>query len=160
MPLIQLDTKINAPIEPCFNLSLDVSVHTGSMKHTDEKIVGGRLSDICEAGDTITWEAVHFGTRQRLTVKVLSVDFPHFFEDMMLKGAFASMHHKHFFQEENGYTIMRDEFNYVSPLGVLGRLADRVFLEKYMRKLLMERNKFIKEAAENQAFGLEEGADD
>lgn len=148
MPTIHLITKINAPIESCFNLSLDVNVHTGSMKHTQEKAVGGRMSGICEAGDTVTWEAVHFGIRQRLTVKIISVDFPYFFEDVMLKGAFSSMNHKHFFKEENGYTVMRDEFEYAAPLALLGKLADRLFLKKYMIKLLTERNKYIQETAE------------
>jgi hypothetical protein len=39
-------------------------------------------------------------------------------------------------------------FDYVAPLGVLGKLADRLFLERYMRRLLEERNAVIKRMAE------------
>jgi hypothetical protein len=43
---------------------------------------------------------------------------------------------------------MTDVFDYVAPLGVLGKLADRLFLERYMRRLLEERNAVIKRMAE------------
>jgi hypothetical protein len=41
-----------------------------------------------------------------------------------------------------------DVFDYVALLGVLGKLADRLFLERYMRRLLEERNAVIKRMAE------------
>jgi hypothetical protein len=37
---------------------------------------------------------------------------------------------------------------YTSPMGVLGKLADKWFLEAYMRNFLMQRNLYIKFAAE------------
>jgi hypothetical protein len=43
---------------------------------------------------------------------------------------------------------MRDEFDYNSPLGWLGRVADHFFLEAYMRSFLEQRNLLIKEVAE------------
>jgi hypothetical protein len=39
---------------------------------------------------------------------------------------------------------MCDKFNYESPLGWLGRIADGLFLEAYMRRFLLERNLLIK----------------
>jgi len=44
---------------------------------------------------------------------------------------------------------MIDEFNYESPLGFLGKLADLLFLKKYMERFLKERNQVIKEVAES-----------
>ena len=44
--------------------------------------------------------------------------------------------------------LMVDTFRYTSPLGPLGVLADRLFLERYMRRLLAERAAFLKRAAE------------
>ena len=43
---------------------------------------------------------------------------------------------------------MVDEFDYQSPLGGLGWLADKLFLEKYMRKLLFTSSLFLKQVAE------------
>jgi hypothetical protein len=43
---------------------------------------------------------------------------------------------------------MIDIFAYTSPLGPLGFIADRLFLERYMKALLRRRNAYIKRAAE------------
>ena len=40
---------------------------------------------------------------------------------------------------------------YTSPLGLLGDLADVLFLERYMRRLLEERNAVIRRMAESSA---------
>ncbi len=44
--------------------------------------------------------------------------------------------------------MMTDIFTYQAPLGLLGRLADKLFLEKYMTGFLEKRNELIKEFAE------------
>jgi hypothetical protein len=43
---------------------------------------------------------------------------------------------------------MKDVFDYTSPLGWLGILADHLFLKSYMRAFLMKRNLLIKKVAE------------
>jgi len=48
-----------------------------------------------------------------------------------------------------GQTVMTDIFAFVSPLGILGRLANVLFLKSYMKRLLMKRNEIIKQAAES-----------
>ena len=45
--------------------------------------------------------------------------------------------------------IVKDIFNYVSPFGILGKIADFIFLKKYMQCFLIERNKVIKDYAES-----------
>ncbi len=150
MPSIHLSTRINAPVETCFNLARSVDVHMASTAKTNEKAIAGRTSGLCEENDEITWEAIHFGIKQNLSVRITKMEFPFFFEDEMLKGAFRSMKHRHYFKSGNDHTVMTDEFNYTSPLGWLGRLADILFLEKYMRSFLILRNQFIKSLAENQ----------
>jgi len=66
----------------------------------------------------------------------------------MQKGAFKKFKHEHYFFELDGITKMIDVFNYESPFGFLGKLADQLFLERYMTQLLEKRNKTIKEFAE------------
>jgi hypothetical protein len=43
---------------------------------------------------------------------------------------------------------MRDVFIFESPLGLLGKLANWLFLKRYMTRLLVKRNLVIKEEAE------------
>lgn len=151
MATIRLDTLIVAPPERCFDLALDIDVHQASAMATKERVVAGRAHGICQLGDEITWEAVHFGIRQRLTVKIVALDRPHSFEDQMLRGAFKSMRHTHHFVERDGHTLMRDIFIYEAPLGILGRLFDRLFLHRHMTRFLLARNAWIKQVAEERA---------
>ena len=148
MPVILLETFLSAPVQDCFDAARNLDLHQGSMKHTGEKAVAGKLSGLAESGDVITWEAVHFGVRQRLTVEIGKMNPPYFFEDFMVKGAFAEMHHTHFFDVMPDGTRMRDVFRFRAPLGILGRIAEGLFLTRYMRNLLLTRNQFLKQIVE------------
>jgi ligand-binding SRPBCC domain-containing protein len=144
MPLIRLETFIRAPPDACFDLARDVDAHVQSTARTKERAVGGITTGRLELGDEVTWEAVHFGVRQRLTSRITRFDRPRLFVDEMVRGAFSSFEHVHEFSPESGGTIMVDIFTYRAPLGMLGRLADLVFLERYMREFLGQRARSLK----------------
>lgn len=148
MITIELQTEIIAKIEKIFDLARDVDMHKLSAKGTNEKAIAGRTSGLCEKGDVITWEAKHFGIRQRLTVEITQVEKPFFFEDRMLQGAFKSMQHQHFFEAKEGKTIMYDKFCYEVPFGLIGKLFDKLVLKNYMTQFLLTRNQILKEIAE------------
>ena len=150
MATIVLTTFIDAPITTCFDLARDIDAHQLSTSKTKEKAIVGRSSGLCEEGDTITWQAIHFGVKQNLTVIITKMEKPFFFEDEMIKGAFASMKHKHSFAIENGKTKMTDEFTFKAPLGMLGAIAETLFLKNYMTKFLKERNRILKLLAESK----------
>lgn len=150
MPLVLVETLIRAPRELCFDLARDVAVHLQSTAQTKERAVAGVTSGLLGLGDTVTWEAVHFGVRQRLTARITLLEPPRVFVDEMVSGAFRSFRHVHRFEEHDGVTAMRDELAFESPLGVLGRLADRMVLERYMRRLLERRGDVIREVAERR----------
>lgn len=152
MPLIQLETFIHAPVELCFDLSRSVDVHIASTNHTGERAVAGVTAGMMQLGDEVTWEARHFGFRQRLTSKITVFERPHKFVDEMQRGAFKRWHHTHLFAERDGGTLMIDKADYASPLGLLGRIVDSLFLEKYMTRLLRVRNEHIKRVAEAQSL--------
>ena len=64
MPTINLTTLIDAPIERCFNLSLSIDLHAASTFGTNEKAVAGITTGIIKQGETVTWQATHFGIQQ------------------------------------------------------------------------------------------------
>ena len=148
MARIELVTKINAPIEVCFDLSRDINLHMESTKQTGEKAIAGKTSGLIELGETVTWRAKHFGIWQNLTSKITEFDQPNYFVDEMVQGAFKSFRHEHHFSNTDGHTLVKDVFIFESPLGILGKLFNWLVLTKYMMKLLEERNKMIKETAE------------
>ena len=150
MPTIRLETSIHASIEVCFDLSRSIDLHVISTKHTGERAIAGVTSGLIGLGESVTWRAKHFGIWQRLTSKITAYERPYYFADEMVEGAFSRFKHEHHFQESgNGITLMRDVFDYTSPFGTIGKVADKLFLKKYMTQLLVERNNVIKHYAES-----------
>ena len=152
MAQIRLETKINSPLERVFDLSRSIDLHKLSVAHTNEEAIAGRITGLIELGENVTWRAKHLGVYQKLTVEIVKMDKPAMFEDVMLKGAFKSMRHIHRFIKDGSNTKMIDEFEFESPLGVLGKLVNWLFLKKYMTKFLIVRNNEIKRIAEGNAW--------
>ncbi len=148
MTTIVLTTLIDAPPEACFDASIDVDEHLASTAHTKERIVAGVMHGKMQLGDTVTFEARHFGARMRLTSKITEYDRPHRFVDEMVSGPFKSIWHEHLFEASEGGTTMTDTFRVAAPLGPLGLLAESLFLKSYLQRLIMGRNAHIKRCAE------------
>jgi ligand-binding SRPBCC domain-containing protein len=148
MPIIRVKLHIAAPIETCFDLARDIDLHQLSVAQSKERAIAGVTSGLVQLGDVVTWEATHFGIRQRLTARITAYRRPEYFVDELVRGAFARFTHLHRFVEDGNGSLMSDQFDYTSPLGPLGKLADMLFLERYMRRLLVGRNAVIKSVAE------------
>lgn len=110
--------------------------------------MGAKTAGLAEMGDVLTFEAVHLGIRQRLTVQITEFARPIRFADEALSGAFQSLRHTHTFTVIDGGTLMRDRLEWTVPLGWLGVLADKLFLERYMLRFLLTRNRNLKAIAE------------
>ncbi|MCU0238574.1 MAG: SRPBCC family protein [Pyrinomonadaceae bacterium] len=96
MPKIELETIINAPIERVFDLARCIDLHAESLSHTNEKAIAGVTKGLINLGETVTWEATHFGIRQNLTSIITVCERPYKFSDAMVSGAFARFDHHHF----------------------------------------------------------------
>ena len=150
MPIIDLTTIIYATPENCFDLSLNIDLHMQSMEQTNEKAIGGITSGAIKLGETVRWRARHFGIYFTMTIQIADLIRPVRFTDEMIKGPFKYLRHQHFFEPIPEGTHMTDRFDFQSPLGILGSMADQVFLESYMRNLLIKRNEWIKAIAERK----------
>ncbi|GAC1452424.1 MAG: hypothetical protein PVSMB4_12820 [Ktedonobacterales bacterium] len=149
MPTIRLETYVHAPPERCFDLSLSVDVHAQSQAYAHERPIAGVLAGGMHLGDTVTWEAVHFGIKQHLTSQITTYERPSRFTDEMVAGIFPELHHTHIFVPQSHGTLMTDIFTFRAPLGILGRLAEILFLTRYMKGLLLSRNRYLKQVAES-----------
>ena len=151
MPIIHLETFIKAPVELCFDLARSVDIHMASTNYTGERAIGGVTSGMMNLDDEVTWEATHFGVRQRLTSRITAFDRPRMFVDEMQRGAFKYWRHTHLFEARDEGTLMIDDADYASPLGLIGRIVDKLLLERHMTQLLIKRNKHIRKVAEGKA---------
>ncbi len=152
MSLITLETIIDAPRERVFDLARSIDLHQDAATATDERAVAGVTTGLLGQDEEVTWRARHFGIVQCLRVRMTRFERPTHFQDTMVEGAFRSMQHDHTFEERDGKTVMTDRFEFVAPLGILGRIAERLFLTRYMRRFLVERNSVLKLTAESNAW--------
>ena len=149
MPKIHLETCIAASSQQCFDLARSVEIHQQSTASSRERAVAGVTAGLLALGDSVTWQARHFGLQMRLTSRITEFDPPRRFVDEMVKGPFHRLRHIHEFEDLGAsQTLMIDDFDYTSPLGLLGRFADALIMRSYMERLLRQRNAFIKQTAE------------
>jgi ligand-binding SRPBCC domain-containing protein len=152
MPTIQLTTFVAAPTQRVFDLARSIELHRKSMAHTGEEAIAGTTSGLIGLDETVTWKARHLRKMRVLKSKITAMDPPLSFTDEMVSGDFKSLRHEHHFKTIANGTLLIDIFSYEAPYGGLGRLADRLFLTRYMKALLEARNKTIKEYAESEKW--------
>jgi len=148
MTTINLTTKIKAPKQTVFDASRNIDVHQQSASKSNEKAIAGVTSGLINFNETVTWRGKHFGFYLTHKSRITKMAFHDYFVDEMERGKFKTFKHEHFFEEENGITIMKDKLQYETPFGIFGELFDILFLEKHLTRFLLERNKILKEISE------------
>lgn len=148
MHAFTLETRISAPIERCFSLSLSVDAHTSSMSQSQERAVGGVKEGEMTFGDVVTWRGRHFGVPFHLTSKITEYSRLTWFVDEQVAGPFKYWWHSHEFIADGDATRMVDHVRFAAPLGLLGRLAEKFVLARYMEKLIVKRNDWLKQELE------------
>ena len=139
MPTIILETLIHARAEECFDLMRDERIQP--------KPLPAIFGDF-GTGQTVTFKSKNFGIEQSLTVRVDEFDRPRLLVDEMIEGNFKSFKHIHEFLFVQDGTLMKDTLVWESPFGILGRIADKLFLESHLTQLVTTRNAKLKELAE------------
>ena len=122
------------------------------MESTNETAVAGTISGLINENETVTWKARHLFKTRQFTSRITTMQRPVFFIDEMIKGDFKSFHHQHHFKTVANGTIMIDIVEFESPYGSFGKIANMVFLKKYIERFLTKRNNVIKEYAETQKW--------
>ena len=145
---ITVRTWIDAPVEVCFDLALDVAVHAESAAFSRERLVApGRLAGTLEAGDLLCFEGRHLGIRQRFCTRITHVDRPHVFVDEMTEGFFRQLRHAHWFSPSDRGTLMTDHLEWRAPLGPL---MDALFMTRHMRWFVTTKQAQTKTIVERQ----------
>lgn len=143
MPTCIIETRIAAPAERCFALSLSVDAHTDSMARSGERAVAGVTSGEIGPGQSVTWTARHFGIRLRMTSRITAYERPTRFVDEQTAGPFARWWHEHTFEAVDGGTRMVDRVEFAAPFGVLGRVVEGLLLTRYVERLIRQRNAWL-----------------
>ncbi|APY09797.1 hypothetical protein BWZ22_00395 [Seonamhaeicola sp. S2-3] len=158
MPVIKIETKINAKIKDCFDLARNVDFYQdtlkNNLKYSKEIAISGKVAGLVCLNDYITWESNHFGFVQHLTLKISEFKTPYLFVEELVFGVFKTYRHEHHFVEKGNKTIMTNVFHFELPYGILGKLLSWMFFKKYMTKFIKTRNNLLKAKAEKQLVSL------
>ena len=152
MPTIHLTTFIAAPVNVVFDLCRNIDMHRQTMSAYQEEAVAGIRFGLIEKDEMVTWKAKHFFKTRMLRVRITEMKKPDMFISEQAEGDFKMMKHEHHFKPCDNGTIMIDLFHFESPYGILGQGLNSLYLTKYMKRLLEQRNAMLKEFAESDKW--------
>ena len=76
--------------------------------------------------------------------EITHVQEPFYFVDDQVLGPYALWHHEHRFKEVAGGVEMTDEIHYAIPYGIIGRLANWLFVENQVKNIFHYREEIIR----------------
>ncbi len=137
------------------NLSLDEAwdffssprnLQTITPSYMKFKIIGDTFSDAMYAGQIIEYKVSPLlGIPLYWMTEITQVKEKQFFIDEQRFGPYAFWHHQHHFKETQNGVEMTDLLHYKLPLYALGRIANKLFVEKQVAKIFDYRYQKIKE---------------
>ena len=154
MPSIHVTTFIAAPVERVFDLARSVDMHKKSMtKHKEEAVAGIRFG-LIEKNETVTWKAKHLFKTRFLRAEITKMVKPQLFVDEQVEGDFKMMKHEHHFKPCDNGTIMIDLVEFEVPYGSFGKFFSKIYLTRYVKNMIEDKNKVLKEFAESDKWKI------
>ena len=149
MQTIEAVTVIHAPIDRCFEWSLNIDLEVEAGKSYGLRPIGGVTSGVIGLGQRVQWRTKQFGLWITHTSEITAFRKPMFFADSMVQGVFRSFRHEHTFRAlDSGVTEMRDHLSFSIPWYLAGALAERWIVRRRLTQLLVVRNQLIRKKAE------------
>jgi ligand-binding SRPBCC domain-containing protein len=136
-------TRTHMPRSKLFDLARSVDAHKNSMAQSREEAVSGVTSGLISLGEEVTWRGWHFGVPLQMTSRIIEMKYPDYFVDEQVNGPFRRFRHIHEFHQEAVGTTMVDRIEFEAPFGPLGRLAEKMVLARYLRRLIEARNQHL-----------------
>jgi ligand-binding SRPBCC domain-containing protein len=88
------------------------------------------------------------GIPMRWTTEITHVIDRKYFVDEQRFGPYSFWHHQHWFREVDGGVEMTDIVNYGIPMGILGQIANTIFVQSKLQEIFDYREKVT-----NEMFG-------
>jgi ligand-binding SRPBCC domain-containing protein len=85
------------------------------------------------------------GFKMHWVTEITHVQDLHYFVDEQRFGPYAFWHHKHFLKEVPNGVEMLDIVHYKAPFGVLGKIANALFIKKTLKKIFDHRHQVLEQ---------------
>lgn len=173
---VQDSAQVQAPLDRVWALSTRVELVKNTL---GMNLAGGVTSGFVRAGSRVIWKGWKFGLPTEHHTLITGYAAPHaattgptlapelhaespgqpvaWFQDSQERGRFAFFKHDHWMRERHSadggvVTVLEDRVQFRLPFGVLGRIASRVLLEPYIRRLVKRRFASLKQLAEGNEW--------
>ena len=120
---------------------------------------------------------IHVGTLINYRLHLLAIPFywrtyieafepPYYFTDVQLAGPYRYWHHTHEFFAVNDGTLVVDSVDYELPFGLLGTVAQELFVRRYLERIFDYRRECLQalfpplETTRESTYGRSRGASD
>ena len=84
-----------------------------------------------------------FGIKTKWVTEITHITEGSYFVDEQRSGPYAMWHHRHFVEPEGDGTLMTDIVTYRPPLGILGRIANSLFIRKKLGQIFDYRERVM-----------------
>jgi ligand-binding SRPBCC domain-containing protein len=75
------------------------------------------------------------GIKMHWVTEITNVKDKEYFVDEQRFGPYALWHHKHFLKQVEGGVEMIDSVHYKAPFGILGKIANALFIKKQLKTI-------------------------
>lgn len=152
MPTLHTTTFMAQSAEVVFDLTRHVGLQRDALSAYQQQAVAGTRFGLLASGETITWRSRHFFRDLLFRLRILELVVP---ERIILEQAMGPFQffrqERHVKPCENGCFLI-DLVHYEWKQGRLGRIADRLFLRRYLETILNQHIEAIKKAAEGNRW--------
>lgn len=83
------------------------------------------------------------GIKMNWVTEITHIREKQYFIDEQRFGPYAFWHHQHWFEENNEGTLMKDILHYKVPYGLIGSLANALFVEKMVNQIFEFREETV-----------------
>ena len=108
--------------------------------------ITSRVPEKMFAGQIITYKVSPFpGIKTNWVTEITHVDDQKFFVDEQRFGPYRMWHHEHHFEPNENGVMMTDRVSYKIPFGLLGGIAQGLFVKRQLKGIFNYRMKALKE---------------
>ncbi len=86
-----------------------------------------------------------FNIKMNWVTEITQVKDKHFFIDEQRMGPYKMWHHQHFFEEQDNGVMMTDIVTYIPPFGILGDVANRLFINNQLEGIFNYRSNVLEQ---------------
>ena len=153
MSSFERSIDIACPVERVFAFHVDTR-NAAAISPPGQRVLSVEGDFPVQEGDEVrlTVRQLPLPVVQRWRVRISRIEPPTLVVDELLEGPFARFRHEHRFADlGDGRTRLTDHVEYALPLGVLGRLADRVVVGRLIARTFAQRQEATRRLLERPA---------